>query len=213
MGFVDWRALSRSQSPYLGDELLVHLASHVACQLAADVAECVFTCLVGVKIVSSEHRTTGGDGAVLGGSLCFLAGVVARLVQAPGVGLVDALLDVVEGCEEWKLNAGADCVVQTAIGGKDAGCVEGRLLEDFFLQVATKWCASCQTGDRPDVAGECCIGIEVPLKDAHRSGKAKGLLEPGLSFKLSCQLGVLGLQRNDLREVSSGVGIVHSSGK
>ena len=115
-------------------------------QLATDVAKRVFTCLVGVKIVSSEHRTTGGDSSVLGGSLGLLAGVIARLVQAPGVAAVNSLLDVVQRCEKWQLYAGADCVVQATIGGKNARCVERRLLEDLLLQIATKWCASCQDG-------------------------------------------------------------------
>ena len=55
------------------------------CQLAADVGKSIFTRLIGVKVISGKHRTTGGDGAVLGGSLGLLAGVVARLVQTPGV--------------------------------------------------------------------------------------------------------------------------------
>ena len=60
----------------LRDQLLVHLARHIASQLAADVGKSVFTRLIGVKIISSEHCTTGGDGAVLSGSLGLLAGVI-----------------------------------------------------------------------------------------------------------------------------------------
>ena len=75
----------RNQTPHLGDQLLVHLAGHVLSQLAADVGQCVLTCLVGVQVVGGEHRT-GGDGAVLRGSLGLLAGVVAGLVRVLGVG-------------------------------------------------------------------------------------------------------------------------------
>ena len=72
-------------------------------------------------------------------ALVFLAGVVAGLVQAPGVGRIDALFDVVQGSEERQFNAGAlHRVVQTCVSGQDAGGVESRLLENFFLQVATE---------------------------------------------------------------------------
>ena len=127
-------AVSRNQTPHLGDQLLVHLAGHVLSQLAADVGQCVLTCLVGVEVVGSEHRTTGGDGAVLRGSLGLLAGVVAGLVQAPGVGRIDALFDVVQRSEERQLNTGADRVVQACVSSQNAGGVESRLLEDLFCR-------------------------------------------------------------------------------
>ena len=93
-------------------------------QLATDVGQSVLTGLVGVEIISGEHCTTGGDGAVLRGSLGLLAGVVAGLVQAPGVGRINALLDVVEGCEERQLNTSANRVVQACVSSQDAGGVE-----------------------------------------------------------------------------------------
>jgi hypothetical protein len=122
-----------------------------------------------VEVVSSEHRTTGGDGAVLSGSLGLLAGVVTGLVQTPGVRRIDALLDVVEGCEERQLDAGANGVIQACVSSQNAGGVESRLLEDLFLQVATERCASRKTGDGPDVMRKGGIGIEVPVKNAHGS--------------------------------------------
>ena len=128
------------------------------------VAEGILTGLVGVEVVGGKHRTTGGDGAVLRGSLGLLAGVVTGLVQAPGVRRINALLDVVEGCEERQLNASTNRVVQACVSSQDARGVERGLLEDFFLQVATEGCRSSEAGDRPDVAGEGCIGIEVPRK-------------------------------------------------
>ena len=140
VGLVQRCTISRNQTPHLGDQLLVHLASHVASQLAADVGKSVFTRLIGVKIISSEHCTTGGDGAVLGGSLGLLAGVVTRLVQTPGVRAVDALLDVVEGCEERQLNASTNGVIQASVSCQNARGVESGLLEDFLLQIATERC-------------------------------------------------------------------------
>ena len=107
-----------------------------------------------MEVVGSEHRTTGGDGAVLGGSLGLLAGVVAGLVQAPGVGRIDALLDVVEGSEERQLNTSTDRVIQACVSSQNAGGVESGLLEDFFLQVATERSTRRETGDRSDVASE-----------------------------------------------------------
>ena len=132
MGLVQRCAVSRNQTPHLGDQLLVHLAGHVASQLAADVGKSVLTRLVGVEVVSGKHRTTGGDGAVLRGSLRLLAGVITRLVQTPGVGRIDALLDVVEGCEERQLNAGANGVIQACVCSQNAGGVETQIAGRFL---------------------------------------------------------------------------------
>ena len=99
---------------------------HVASQLAADVVG-VLTCLVGVEVVG-EHAPR----VVMvpyRGSLGLLAGVVAGLVQAPGVRAVNALLDVVEGCER-QLDAGTNGVVQACVSGQDAEVkrIAGRFL-------------------------------------------------------------------------------------
>ena len=140
-----------NQTPELRNQLLVHLASHVTCQLSTDVAQSVLAGFVAAEVVSREHRTTSGDGRELSGSFGLLASVVAGLVQAPAVAGVDALLDVVQRCEEGNFHADAGDVVQDSVRAQDAAGDESRVLEDLFRQVGSEWCARRETSDAADV--------------------------------------------------------------
>ena len=210
IGSITRLATSAPFGRYLQEEIFQQSAFYTSGILAADAR------LNGVQVVSSEHCAAGGHRPILGGCLGLLAGIVPALVQAPGVRAVDTLLDVVEGCEERKLNTGTNGVIQAAVSCQNAGGVESGLLEDFFLQVATERCASSETGDRPDVAGEGCVGVEVPVKNAHGSPGWKGLLfgavHSGFSLELTRQFRILGLQPNHFGEVSRGIGVVHPIG-
>ena len=116
VGVEQRRSGLANKTPELRNQLLVHLASHVTCQLSTDVTQGVLAGFIPREVVGREHRTTSGDGRVLGVGLGLLASVVAGLVQSPAVAGVDALFDVVQRCEEGTSTRTPVTLFRTASG-------------------------------------------------------------------------------------------------
>ena len=81
---------------------------------------------------------------------------------------------------------------------------------DYALGALKSRRGGSETGDRPDVASEGSVGIEVPVKNSHGSPWGKRLLF-SLSLHPFGKLRVFSFHLHNFGEVSTDVGVVHAS--
>ena len=82
---------------------------------------------------------------------------------------------------------------------------------DYALGALKSRRGGSETGDRPNVASEGCVRIEVPVKNSHDSPMGERKLLFSLSLHPFGKLRVFSFHLHDFCEVSTDVGVVHAS--